>query len=103
MSSVCLQQKGLTLDLCEVSKGNSHSLYCLGSHLASPGATDLNRVFSIEEIKMVRTYPTPKCSSSLAVREMKIKTILKLPLTLFGMANIKTTFLCFYKLLFLPF
>lgn len=59
MSSVCLQQKGLTLDLCEVSKGNSHSLYCLGSHLASRGATDVNRVFSIEEIKMVRNTPPP--------------------------------------------
>jgi hypothetical protein len=44
-------------------------------------ATELNRTFSKEEIQMVKKY-IRKCSPSLAIKEMQIKTTLRFYLTL---------------------
>jgi hypothetical protein len=49
-------------------------------------ATELNRTFSKEEIQM-----TKKCSLSLDIREMQIKTTLRFHLTHVRIAVIKNT------------
>jgi hypothetical protein len=51
-------------------------------------ATELNRTFSKEEMQMVKKH-MKKCSSSLAIKEMQIKTTLRLYLTLVRRAIIK--------------
>jgi hypothetical protein len=53
-------------------------------------ATELNRSFSKEEIQMAKK-PTKKCSSSLAMKEMQIKTTLRFHLTPVRIAIIKNT------------
>jgi hypothetical protein len=53
-------------------------------------ATELNRTFSIEEIKMAKKH-MKKCSPSLAIKEMHIKTSLRFHLTPVRIAIIKNT------------
>jgi hypothetical protein len=53
-------------------------------------ATELNRNFSKEEIQMTKTH-IKKCSSSLAIKEIQIKTTLRFYLTPARIAIIKNT------------
>jgi hypothetical protein len=52
--------------------------------------TELNRTFSKEEIQMAKEH-IKKCSPSLAIKEIQIKTILRLYLTPVRIASIKNT------------
>jgi hypothetical protein len=51
---------------------------------------ELSRTFSKEEIQMAKKYKK-KCSISLAIKEMQIKTTLRFHLTLVRMSAIKNT------------
>jgi hypothetical protein len=53
-------------------------------------ATELNKTFSKEEIQMAKT-PMKKCSPSLAIMEIQIKTTLRFHLTPVRIATIKNT------------
>jgi hypothetical protein len=53
-------------------------------------ATELNRTFSKKEIKIAKNH-MKKCSASLAIKEMQIKTTLRFHLTSVRIAIIKNT------------
>jgi hypothetical protein len=54
-------------------------------------ATELNRTFSKEEVQMSKKHMKKKCSPSLAMKEMQIKTTLRFHLTHVRIATFKNT------------
>jgi hypothetical protein len=54
-------------------------------------ANELNRAFSKEEVQIAKKKHMRKCSPSLAIKEMQIKTTLRFHLTPIKMAAIKNT------------
>jgi hypothetical protein len=53
-------------------------------------ATELNRTFSKEKVQIAKNH-TKKCSPSLAIKKIQIKTTLRLHLTPLRIASIKNT------------
>jgi hypothetical protein len=53
-------------------------------------ATELNRTFTKEEVEMAKKH-MKKCSPSLAIKELQIKTTLRFHLTPVRIARIKNT------------
>ena len=60
------------------------------NNLIKKWGIELNREFTIEESQMAEKHLN-KCSKSLVIREMKIKTTLRFHLTLSRMAKIKNS------------
>jgi hypothetical protein len=53
-------------------------------------ATEVNRAFSKEEVQMAKTHKK-KCSPSLTIKEMQVKTTLRFYLTPVRIATMKNT------------
>jgi hypothetical protein len=53
-------------------------------------ANELNRAFSKKEVQIAKNH-MKKCSKSLAIKEMKIKTTLRFQITPVRIATIKNT------------
>jgi hypothetical protein len=60
------------------------------------GTTEFNRTFSKEEMQMAKKH-MKRCSPSLAIKEMQIKTTLSFHLTLVRIAIIKHTTRCWQR------
>jgi hypothetical protein len=79
-------------------KGLTTNIYMNLKNLNSPQindqmkkwANELNRAFSKEELQMAKKY-MKKCSTSLAIKEVQIKTMLRFHFTPVRMATIKNT------------
>jgi hypothetical protein len=81
----CTSDKGLITRMYrELKKLNSPKI----NEPIKMWATKLNRTFSKEEIQMAKKH-MKKCSPSLAIKEMQIKTILRFHLTPVRIAIIK--------------
>jgi hypothetical protein len=79
--------KGLIIRIYrELKKLNSPKI----NESAKKWAIELNRTFS-KEIQIAKKKPLKKCSPSLALKEMQIKTTLRFYLTPVRIANIKNT------------
>jgi hypothetical protein len=77
--------KGLITRICrELKKVNSPKV----NEPIKKGATELNRTFSKEEVPMAKKHMI-KCSPSLPISQMQIKTTLRFYLTPVRMASIK--------------
>jgi hypothetical protein len=84
-----ISDKGLIIRICrELKKLNSipHQI----NEPIKKWATELNRTFSKEEIQMAKNHKK-KCSPSLAIKEMQMKTTQKFHLTPVRIAIIKNT------------
>jgi hypothetical protein len=83
--SSCISDKGLIIRIYrELKKLNSPKI----NETIKKWATELNRTFSKEEIDMGKKH-MKKCSPSLAIKEMQIKTTLRFHLTPVRIAIIK--------------
>jgi hypothetical protein len=80
--------KGLTTRIYrELKKLNSSKI----NELIKKWATEINRIFSKEEIQMAKKNHIKKCSPSLAIKEMQIKTTLRFHLTPVRIAIVTNT------------
>jgi hypothetical protein len=70
----------------ELKKLNSQRI----NDLIRKWANELNRAFSKEEVQMAKKH-MKKCSTSLAIQEMEIKSMLRFYLSPVRMASIKNT------------
>jgi hypothetical protein len=83
----CTSDKELITRICrELKKLNSSNI----NEPIKKWATELNRTFSKEEIQIAKKH-MKKCSPSLAIKEMQIKTSLRFHLTSVRIAIIKNT------------